>query len=152
MIAPAEHSIVISPSGDCDADIFDAITRDIQRVFGYRTEIMPLLESLDFAYDGNRAQYHSSKILKALAEKAPGQAVKVLAITGVDLFIPILTYVFGEAQIGGRSCIISTHRLIFSTGLLVSCEKRGRKCSANSGRSSLCSLSGGISKETTFRR
>jgi len=29
----------------------------------------------------------------------------------VDLFIPILTHVYGEAQLGGKACIISTHRL-----------------------------------------
>ena len=34
----------------------------------------------------------------------------------VDLFIPILTYVFGEAQLGGKACIVSTHRL--TEGLL----------------------------------
>ena len=37
--------------------------------------------------------------------------MKVLGITRVDLFIPILTYVYGEAQLGGRAGIISTHRL-----------------------------------------
>jgi archaemetzincin len=35
----------------------------------------------------------------------------VLGIVTVDLFIPILTHVFGEAQLGGKSCIISTYRL-----------------------------------------
>lgn len=111
MIAPAEHTIVISPSGDCDADIFASINREINHVFGYRTEIVSVLENLEFAFDANREQYHSTKILDRLAEQAPGQAVKVLAITGVDLFIPILTHVYGEAQIGGKACIISTNRL-----------------------------------------
>ncbi|MFC1817083.1 hypothetical protein ACFL0M_14365, partial [Thermodesulfobacteriota bacterium] len=39
------------------------------------------------------------------------QAIKVLAITTVDLFIPILTHVYGEAQLGGKACIVSTYRL-----------------------------------------
>jgi archaemetzincin len=29
----------------------------------------------------------------------------------MDLFIPILTYVFGEAELGGHATVISTHRL-----------------------------------------
>ena len=29
-------------------------------------------------------------------------ATRVLGVTGVDLFIPVLTYVFGEAQLDGR--------------------------------------------------
>ncbi len=41
----------------------------------------------------------------------PKNCIKVLAITNKDLFIPILTYVFGEAQLDGKSAIISLHRL-----------------------------------------
>jgi archaemetzincin len=32
-------------------------------------------------------------------------------VTDVDLFIPILTFVFGEAQVGGRTAVVSTARL-----------------------------------------
>ena len=37
--------------------------------------------------------------------------VRVLGVAGVDLFIPVLTYVFGEAQLDGRVAVISAHRL-----------------------------------------
>ena len=48
-----------------------------------------------------------------LSSVSPGNLmlVKVLGIAQVDLFIPILTHVFGEAQLGGTSSIISTYRL-----------------------------------------
>jgi archaemetzincin len=36
---------------------------------------------------------------------------RLLAIADVDLYIPILKYVFGEAQIGGPCAIVSTFRL-----------------------------------------
>jgi archaemetzincin len=36
---------------------------------------------------------------------------KVLAVTNADLYIPVLTYVFGEAQLDGMAAIISTYRL-----------------------------------------
>jgi archaemetzincin len=35
----------------------------------------------------------------------------VVGVTAVDLFVPVLTYVFGEAQLGGRAVVVSTHRL-----------------------------------------
>jgi archaemetzincin len=35
----------------------------------------------------------------------------VLGIAAVDLYIPILTFVFGEAQMGGPCAVLSTHRL-----------------------------------------
>jgi len=109
--ARPEHSIVISPSGDCDTELFKPISREIHRIFGYRTEVMPLLQDLQFALDPGRDQYHSTPILEKLAGKAPPEAIKVLAITQVDLFIPILTHVYGEAQLGGKACIVSTYRL-----------------------------------------
>ncbi len=35
---------------------------------------------------------------------------KLLAVTSLDLYIPILTFVFGEAQVGGAAAIVSYHR------------------------------------------
>jgi archaemetzincin len=35
----------------------------------------------------------------------------MLAVADVDLYIPILKYVFGEAQIGGPCAVVSAHRL-----------------------------------------
>ena len=37
--------------------------------------------------------------------------MKILGVTAVDLFIPILTYVFGEAQLDGIGALVSMHRL-----------------------------------------
>ena len=36
---------------------------------------------------------------------------RVLCVIGVDLFAPVLTYVFGEAQLDGRAAVVSIHRL-----------------------------------------
>lgn len=94
-----------------DAELLDPISTEIYRIFGIRTDVMPLLENVDFAMDTVRNQYHSTQILEKLENISPPGAVKVVAITDVDLFIPILTYVYGEAQLGGKACIISTHRL-----------------------------------------
>ena len=106
-----EHRIVISPIGDFDAEFFKQISKEINRIFGYPTEIISVLKEMEFAFDSDRNQYHSTPILEKLADLAPLQAVRLLAIIRVDLFIPILTHVYGEAQLGGKACIVSTHRL-----------------------------------------
>ena len=61
------------------------------------------------AYDGRRKQWSSSRILEWLSRTGPDG--KVLGVTDVDLFIPILTFVFGEAHLGGRAAVVSTARL-----------------------------------------
>ena len=121
MITLSEHSIVISPVGDIDSELFEPISIEINRIFSYKTEIIPLLQDVNFAFDPSRKQHHSTSILEKLAEIAPPQAIKVLGITEVDLFIPILTHVYGEAQLGGTACIISTHRL--AEGLSIAADK-----------------------------
>lgn len=111
MISPPEHKIIVSPIGNMEASIMAQVGTEISRNFGFRTENLSLLKDIDFALDQNRNQYHSTVILNRLADLAPPHALKILAVCQVDLFIPVLTHVFGEARLGGKACIISTFRL-----------------------------------------
>lgn len=112
MNVPPEHIIVISPIGDLeDTSLLNQISREINRIFTHPTEIVPLLKDVNFALDPVRNQYHSTSILEKLERLSPINTMKVVGITMVDLFIPILTHVYGEAQLGGKACIVSTHRL-----------------------------------------
>ncbi len=63
------------------------------------------------AFDPRRRQHASGAILRWLVEAGPHEG-KVLGVTDRDLFIPILTYVFGEAQLGGKAAVVSTARLL----------------------------------------
>ncbi len=60
------------------------------------------------AYDPSRNQYLAATLLDAL-DRLP--AHRVLGVTAVDLFNPILTFVFGEAHLPGRAAVFSIHRL-----------------------------------------
>ena len=103
--------IIISPIGDLDSDLIQRVGREIHRIYGFKTRIAPLIQDVVFAFDSSRNQHCSTPIIEKLAHLAPPKAIKILGITRVDLFIPILTHVYGEAQLGGKACIISTHRL-----------------------------------------
>ena len=61
-----------------------------------------------FAFDSSRNQYYSSLLLSGLLRIFPSHKGKILGVIGADLYIPVLTYVFGEAQLGGTAAIIST--------------------------------------------
>ncbi len=65
----------------------------------------------NFAHDVGRRQFHSTKVLKHLLNNPSGGSLKTIGIVDVDLFIPILTFVFGEAQLGGKVAVVSTARL-----------------------------------------
>jgi archaemetzincin len=61
--------------------------------------------------DVRRQQHHSTAILRWLRAHRPPDAMKVLGVTDVDLFIPVLTFVYGEAQLSGSCAVVSTARL-----------------------------------------
>jgi archaemetzincin len=63
------------------------------------------------SFDPSRGQYNSTLLLAQLLGGPDPPAGRVLGVTGVDLFIPVLSYVFGEAQLPGRAAIISLYRL-----------------------------------------
>lgn len=63
------------------------------------------------AYLPHRRQYHSTVILSELFQIDVEPSAKLLGVSSLDLCIPILTFVFGEAQVSGRAAVISVHRL-----------------------------------------
>ena len=95
----------LSPAYLSDLGLVPAVSR----TFGVNCRIRP--ESVDalFARDGRREQYYSTAILQALQPIAP--ECRLLAVTSCDLFVPILTFVFGEAQLDGNCAVVSLHRL-----------------------------------------
>jgi archaemetzincin len=72
---------------------------------------MPPIPVPPSSYESRRNQYYSTKILKEMLEEVPEDAFKLLGVTDKDLCIPILTYVFGEAQLGGTAAVVSLARL-----------------------------------------
>jgi archaemetzincin len=61
--------------------------------------------------DPKRGQHSSRQLLSWLGERRPAEASRVVGLTDVDLFIPVLTFVFGEAQLDGPAAVVSMHRL-----------------------------------------
>jgi archaemetzincin len=69
------------------------------------------LGSVEFAFDPARNQYASIPVLEMVLGRCPEDARKLLAVAEQDLFIPVLTFVFGHAQLDGRAAVISLARL-----------------------------------------
>lgn len=97
--------------GDFDGRLLMQLAPAMASLFRMPTEVLPVCLDPEFAYHGERQQYHSSEILQAMQSFVGPDSWRVLGITLVDLYIPILTFVFGEAQIGGPCGLVSAHRL-----------------------------------------
>jgi len=94
-----------------DHSYLETLEKFIFRTFHRSTKRKEFKINIKDAFDPNRVQYNSSLILRQLIMKPPPDAEKILGVLDVDLFIPILTFVFGEAQLKGIGAAVSTHRL-----------------------------------------
>ncbi len=98
--------------GNPDPDILDFLALTLPEHLPGSCRL--LTERLDAAslYDAARGQFYSTGLLTELVNLGKQHpSSKLLGVTDVDLFIPILTFVFGEAQLGGQSALLSSHRL-----------------------------------------
>ncbi len=112
-MSPRIHLV---PIGAPEPGILDAVADAVRDLAsngaGINAGIVHSERPLDTApfHDPTRNQHSSRAILSTLLELVP-EPDRVLGVTDVDLFQPILTFVFGEAQLGGRAAVISTARL-----------------------------------------
>ncbi len=95
---------------EADPRMIEHVRMHVERAFRVPVSIWTGAERPAEAFDARRKQHHSTRILKWLGNAGPHRG-KVLAVTDVDLFIPILTFVFGEAQLGGSAALVSSARL-----------------------------------------
>ena len=103
--------IYILPLGDVGDEYLKNIAESIEEQFGLRVKITPDQGLPVYALDVGRQQYNSNLILRKLIENSEPDALKLLGVTHVDLFNPIFSFVFGEAQFKGKGAVISSYRL-----------------------------------------
>ena len=94
----------------------DDVRAHVERVYGLAARLWQGPARPLHAFDPARGQLSSTRILEWLLDVGPGDARKLVGVTDMDLFIPVLTFVFGEAQLGGRVSVVSTARLMPSGG------------------------------------
>jgi len=99
------------PIGNIAGGLLMQLAPALAQTFRLPCEILPHRLDPEFALHGERQQYHSSQLLQRMQGWVQPHSWRVLGVAEVDLYIPILTFVFGEAQIGGPCGIVSSHRL-----------------------------------------
>jgi archaemetzincin len=92
-------------------ELLDDLAAELARIFQVSCPVHEEIFVADFAYDRSRDQFHSTAILQRMQSLAGDAEARYLGITSLDLCIPILTFVFGEAQLAGRCALVSLHRL-----------------------------------------
>ena len=106
-----ERIISIVPLGEVEISVLNYIAGCLGSIFPLDARVMagddaPCLLPEEIV--GGRC--FSSRILHLLSV-GMGRTLKLLAVTEADLYSPIFSCLFGEAQLGGDCALISLHRL-----------------------------------------
>ncbi|MEW6219464.1 MAG: archaemetzincin family Zn-dependent metalloprotease [Thermodesulfobacteriota bacterium] len=106
------NGIALLPLTRASQEVAQFLSLALAEVFSVPCRVLPEEIPLAPYYNGERRQYHSTPILQQLmAVAGRGDTSHVLGVLDVDLYIPILTFVYGEARLGGCCALISTCRL-----------------------------------------
>lgn len=103
--------IAVAAAGTVDEEAMIRTEAILQSRLGVATRRLEPLSDPTAAYDQKREQYSSTLILQNAATRVPRDAERLLVLTERDLFIPMLSFVFGQAQLDGAVAVLSFARL-----------------------------------------
>jgi len=103
--------LYLLPLGGIELSVLRSAEQSLSEAFNLEVKIDPRKIDVQLSYDSVRNQYHSAKLLTAIIHQPPPDALKVLGLIDLDLFLPIFTFLFGEAQLNGLGALLSTVRL-----------------------------------------
>jgi archaemetzincin len=101
--------ITLKPLGDVADETMEKLKDRVGGIFHCPVEIKAGFSDLVQAYDPQRKQYLSSKLLACLGKSEREE--RVVGIADIDLYVPRLNFVFGEADMVSGTAIISLCRL-----------------------------------------
>ena len=104
-------AIVVVELGAPDPGLVDAILPAVGRELGMACSRSATRLDATFAHHPERRQYHSTALLAEIKRLRGVSSDVFLGVAAVDLFIPILTFVFGEAELGAGCAVVSYYRL-----------------------------------------
>jgi len=105
------QGIILVSCGLFEKKLTGRVAADVSREFQYPVGLKDCSLDISHFYNPGRRQYDANKLLNMITQRAPVDAIKVVGMVRVDLYIPILTYIFGQASLGGYTGVASLYRL-----------------------------------------
>jgi archaemetzincin len=102
--------ITVVRFGMLDTRIESEVSGFLARTLDCEVQSGPVLPEPAGALDERRQQWMAIDFLKALVAAAPARG-RILGLTGRDLYIPMLSFLFGQAQLDGAAALVSVARL-----------------------------------------
>ena len=111
VVPRTDAPVVILPIGDIDELMLQGITAEVSAMYGRPVHVEKSLPVPKYAFNPSRDQYHSASILKRVESSMRPDWDAAIGVVDVDLFVPEVPFIFGEADRSTRAAIISLSRL-----------------------------------------
>jgi len=105
-----QHITIVS-FGHFESYFLNRIAKEVSLVMNCPVKVKDGHIDLSDFFDSSRRQYDGNKILKQIDTIYSSESYRTIGLFNVDLFIPILTYIFGQAYLNGITGIVSIYRL-----------------------------------------
>lgn len=105
------QNIKLISFGYFDTNFLKKIEQNIRSEYSSDIKIVDGRMDLTRFYDTERRQYNGNLLINEIENNFASDKYKTIGLFNIDLFIPIFTYIFGQAFLNGRSGIVSIYRL-----------------------------------------
>ena len=104
-------NLFIAPVVFSNQILLKNIGNSLRGVFRIPVTKIDLAIDTNSLYSIERKQYYSTGFIEQALEQTAHINGKILMMTELDIYVPVLTFLFGEAQLNGKLSIVSVCRL-----------------------------------------
>lgn len=106
-----KQRILLVSFGQFEKSLLQKIAGAVQAVFGLPVAVESGFTDLAKFYDPARRQYDGNRLIHFIHTEYGKEHRKTIGLFRVDLFIPILTFIIGQAVYKGNAGVVSLFRL-----------------------------------------
>jgi archaemetzincin len=103
--------LAVAAVGPAPGEVLAAMEAALVGAFGLPAGRVAAIDEPARAFSPPRGQWSSVAFLETLLARVPPEAARLLGVTERDLFVPVLSFVYGQAQLGGPVAVVSLARL-----------------------------------------
>lgn len=106
-----EKRIILLSCGSFERGFLKRISGEVEASFRHPAVTEECHLDISPFYNPARRQYDGDRLLHHIPGCTKSEYTKIIGLFRVDLYIPILTYIFGQAILGQRTAVASVYRL-----------------------------------------
>jgi archaemetzincin len=105
------NKIILAPLGEIEFALVNRLASSLASVWGLAVEILHPMEIPQEAHNPQRGQYYSTVALNKLQLLKADDKERILGLIDEDLYMPAISYLFGDADPLSNVAILSISRL-----------------------------------------